>query len=73
MKENLWTIIGSIAGVLAVVFTIWFFYQGRSDQSKKLEIELFARSSLVDENVSLTKQRIEILYDGRKIPNYVIL
>jgi hypothetical protein len=73
MKENMWTIIGSIAGVLAVIFTVWFFYQGRSDQSKKFEIELFARSSLFDESVSHTKRRIEILYDGRKIPNYVIL
>jgi hypothetical protein len=73
MREKFWTVIGSIAGVLGVIFAVWFFFQGRSDQSKKLEIELIARSVLVDENVSRAKQRIEILYDGRKIPNYVIL
>lgn len=73
MRENFWTIIGSIAGVLAVLFTVWFFVLGRSDQSKKIGIEMIARSTLVDENVSRAKQRIEILYDGRKIPNYVIL
>ena len=73
MKEKVWTVIGSIAGVLGVIFAIWFFYQGRVDQSKKLGIEMISRSILVDENVSRTKQRIEILYDGRKIANYAIL
>jgi hypothetical protein len=73
MRGNFWTVIGSIAGVLAVIFTVWFFLQGRSEQSKKLEIELIARSILVDETVSRAKQRVEILYDGRKISNYVIL
>jgi len=73
MSNKFWTVIGSIAGVVAVIVTVWLFLQGRSDQSKKLEVELIARSTLVDENVTRTKQRIEILYDGRKIPNYTIL
>jgi hypothetical protein len=73
MSNKFWTVIGSIAGVVAVILTVWLFLQGRSDQSKKLEVELIARSTLVDENVTRTKQRIEILYDGRKIPNYTIL
>jgi hypothetical protein len=73
MRENFWTMIGAIAAVVAVVFTVWFFWQGRIDQSKKFEVELIARSILVDESMPRVKQQIEVLYAGRKIPNYVIL
>jgi len=37
MRENVWTKISAIAGVVAVIFAVCFFWQGRIDQSKKLE------------------------------------
>jgi len=37
MRGNFWTKIGAKAGVVAVIFTLWFFRQGRIEQSKKLE------------------------------------
>jgi hypothetical protein len=73
MGENFWTKISAISGVVAVIIAVWLFLIGRSDQSKKLEVELIARSTLVDENMPRAKPQIEVLYAGRKIPNYVIL
>jgi hypothetical protein len=66
------TVISTIAAVLGVGVGIFVFVQGRSEQSKKLEVELISQSTLVDERVHGGKQRIVILYDNRPIPNYGI-
>ncbi len=71
--RSFWNIISAIAGVLAVAITVFVFFQARSEQRKTLEIELIARSTLVDEKVSRPGERFEVIYDGRTIYNYVIL
>ncbi len=71
--KNLWNIIGAVAGALAVAVTLFVFYQGRADQEKAVRVDLLARSKIVDEKLPRPGRSIELLYNGRKIPNYEVL
>ena len=73
MGKGIWEAMGAVAGLLAVAVAIFVFVQGRSEQSKKIEVQLVARSTLVDTAMSSAAKGIEILYSGRKVPNYAIL
>ena len=67
-----WTILGGIVAVIGLVFTVLTFWQGSTEKSKALNVELISQSSLVNENVR-HKSQIVVLYDNRPIPNYVSL
>jgi hypothetical protein len=71
--RGIWEIVAGISGILAVAVAVFVFMQGRSEQSKKVEIQLIASSTLVDAAVSGAARGIEILYAGHKIPNYALL
>jgi hypothetical protein len=70
--KRIWTIISAVAGVLAVIVTLYIFWQSRIDSRMRLRIELLGQSSLVNPNVSKTGKDIQITYNGRKIDNFVI-
>lgn len=63
----------AIAGLLAVGVSAFVYIEGRSEQTKKLDMELIGRSTLVDTTVSGVAKGIEVVYAGRKIANYSIL
>jgi len=63
-----WNILGSIVGVIGLVFIVLNFWQGHVDKSKKLNVELISQASLVNENAH-QKPQVVILYDNRQIPN----
>src|SRR5438128_1189257 len=74
MRDSLWSVIGAIAGILAVGVTIYVFFWEREDKSKRISVELVSRSTLVNTDLSARNgDKIEVLYAGKKIPNYSIL
>jgi hypothetical protein len=73
-REYFWAIVGALAGVVGVIVSVAFFFSGRSEQARAIGVELISRSVLVDEHVLSARQgRLQVLYDGKEIPNYAIL
>jgi len=73
MNKALWNIIAALAGLLAVAVAVFVFSREQAAQRKSLEVELVSRLALVDERLAESQKRIEVLYDGRKIPNFAVL
>ncbi len=43
--KGIWEVMGALSGLVAVAVAIFVFVEGRSEQSKKLEVQLVARST----------------------------
>jgi hypothetical protein len=71
MKE-FWNIIGAIAGVLAVAVALYVFFRDREDKSQRLEVAQVSRTSVVNPELRSPSRQIEILYNGRKVPDYTV-
>src|SRR5581483_6023418 len=57
----------------AILLTGYVFYRQQSDQSKRVEVQMVARSRLVDSSLSGSVKDIELQYKGRQIANYDLL
>lgn len=68
--RNIWNIVSAVAAVAAVAIALFVFFQGRLDQRKQLSVELLSRSSLVNESLDPADRGIEVMLNGRVIPNY---
>lgn len=71
--KSIWNIVSALAGILAVGVAVFVFFYARSSETKRIEVQIISKSSLVNESVSKSNQTIEVLYGGKKIPNYSIL
>ena len=71
--KNFWNVVSAIAAILAVGVAVFVFFYSRTAESKRIEVELVSRSVLVDESVTRSGRPVEVLYAGRKIPNFAII
>jgi hypothetical protein len=66
-------IVSTVTGILALALAALAFLQQRTIDSKRLQVQLLSQSSLLNDSFSRSKGPFEVLYEGRKIPNFSIL
>lgn len=72
MGVRIWSIVGAVAGVLAIAVAVFVFVFERTTNSKNLTIELLSLSRLGTETVMSSGRDIELLVDGRVVPDIAV-
>jgi hypothetical protein len=77
MRGTVWVVISTVGTLGQLIVALWPIMQSYFYPSKNLEIDLIERTTFAGfadaTKNSLTSEPIETYYEGRKIPNHVVL